>query len=99
MNPHYVRRRGLFEQPNTFFPVCTKQKINLRALKAGPRKGNPGPSTFRKIRALLLVPGPYARKPWRGAIRDLSQVANGINLKRTLTIQKIFDFLGPLASP
>ena len=39
----------------------------------GPRKENPGPSTFRKIRAPLLIPAPYARKPGRGVIRDLSQ--------------------------
>ena len=34
-----------------------------------------------------------------GAMRDLSQGANKMNLKRTLTIQKIFDFLGAPCKP
>ena len=37
----------------------------------GPRNGNPGRSISRKIRALLLIPAPYDRKPdgggWGGA--------------------------------
>ena len=32
-------------------------------------------------------------------LRDLSQGANKINFKRTLTIQKIFDFLGAPCKP
>ena len=63
----------------------------------------------KEIRAHLLLEksGPPCLSPLpmpenRGGgrpIRDLSQEANKINLKRTLTIQKIFDFLGAPCKP
>ena len=53
-----------------------------------PRKGNPGPSTFillEKSGPPYLSPLPMPENQEGKAMRDLSQEANKIHLKRTMT--------------
>ena len=60
-------------------------------MESGPSKGNPGPPAYPRSQC--------QKTGGDGVMRDLSQVANKINLKKTLTIKKIFDFLGALCKP
>ena len=55
-------------RPILILPILRSffKKVVFKQVYTGPRKGNPGPSTFRKIRAPLPIPAPYARKPGGG---------------------------------